>query len=264
MNEIRKKLSAKFRPDEIEWRIMRCGKKDVTGEVWAVAVAYVTNRAIQNRLDDTFGIFGWKNIFTEWHGDSQLCGISVWDKDKNDWITKFDGADQTQFEGTKGGLSDSMKRAGYQWDIGRYLYRLDETWVNTSIDKVFDWNYEAVKKTRDGKIKCPAFYWETPSLPSWAYPEGFEPDASVQKEVQKYREKNKPKKFDEELGKKIKSMVIGSPAKQKNWIEFKNICGERYPECNNSLANIFADHGQELFEELVKDGVEKFLQNLPY
>ena len=68
-------------------------------------MAYVTNRAIQNRLDDVFGCFGWKNQYREWHGDSQLCGISV--KVEGEWITKWDGADDSATEATKGGLSDS-------------------------------------------------------------------------------------------------------------------------------------------------------------
>jgi hypothetical protein len=39
-------------------------------------------------------------------------------------VTKWDGADPTKKEATKGGLSDSMKRAAVQWGIGRHLYSL--------------------------------------------------------------------------------------------------------------------------------------------
>ena len=59
-----------------------------------------------------------KNEFKEWKGKSQLCGISIWDEDKHEWLTKYDGADDTNMEATKGGLSDAMKRAAVQFGIG--------------------------------------------------------------------------------------------------------------------------------------------------
>jgi len=158
-----KKLDEYFTEMDIEWRIGRSGfKKD--GEPWATALAYVTNRAIQNRLDEVCGKDGWKNEFKEWHDESQLCGISI--KINDEWITKWDGADKTNFEATKGGLSDSMKRAAYQWGIGRYLYQLDEMIVKCSNIKVPAWNFAKVKK--DGKYVW--MYWQTPEMPKWALP----------------------------------------------------------------------------------------------
>src|SRR5512135_1523528 len=44
----------------------------------------------------------------------QICGISVWYDEKQHWITKWDGADDSQMEAVKGGLSDSMNRAACQ------------------------------------------------------------------------------------------------------------------------------------------------------
>ena len=52
------KLQEPFKESEIEWRVGSTTKDKTKG----LALAYVTNRAIQNRLDDVFGIFGWKNI----------------------------------------------------------------------------------------------------------------------------------------------------------------------------------------------------------
>ena len=45
-------------------------------------------------------------------------------------LTKWDGAEDSDIEPIKGGLSDSMKRAAYQWGIGRVLYSLDTVWVD--------------------------------------------------------------------------------------------------------------------------------------
>ena len=99
----------------------------------SMAVPYVTNRAIQNRLDEVCGPENWYNEFKPWHSngkkDAQLCGIAIYFEGKG-FITKWDGAEDSDIEPIKGGLSDSMKRAAYQWGIGRVLYSLDTVWVD--------------------------------------------------------------------------------------------------------------------------------------
>lgn len=144
--EIMEQLQMPFGPDDIEWRVGSTTQDKKKG----MALAYVTNRAIQNRLDDIFGPFGWKNEYKEWKGQSQLCGISI--KHEGEWITKWDGASDSNQEAVKGGLSDSMKRAAYQWGIGRYLYKLPSTWHPIK--------QQGRSFVLDGK----------PTLPSWALP----------------------------------------------------------------------------------------------
>lgn len=144
-NLIMKELQKPFKEEEIEWRVGATNKDKTMG----LALPYVTNKAIQNRLDEVFGVFGWKNEFKQWKGNSQLCGISIWDEDKHEWLTKYDGADDTTMESTKGGLSDSMKRAAVQFGIGRYLYKLDPIWVPLKDGKYLDF---------------------IPQLPVWALP----------------------------------------------------------------------------------------------
>jgi len=183
------RLQEVFEPDEIEWRIGQSGTKK-EGEIWAKALAYVSNRAIQNRLDEVFGALNWQNEFKEWHKDSQICGISVFNDSNKQWVTKWDGADNTNFESTKGGLSDSMKRAGYQWGIGRYLYRLPEKFVETSTSRKQDWNYA---QTKDKK----AFYWRTPDLPNWALPKDLQQDTEI------VTENDKISGYIQMIGKKV-------------------------------------------------------------
>ena len=119
-------LSAPFSSEDIEWRVSATNRDKTKG----LAVPYVTNRAIQNRLDHTVGIDGWHNDFVPWKGDrAQLCGISIYFPDLQTWITKWDGADDSDLESVKGGLSDSMKRAAVEWGVGRYLYGMTQVWV---------------------------------------------------------------------------------------------------------------------------------------
>ena len=98
-------------------------------------------------LDHVVGPFCWRTRYIPWHqyipkpshGEnpeadrtpvaSQLCGLSIYDEEKREWIEKIDGAENTDFESIKGGISDSFKRAAVLWGIGRYLYLFDAKWA---------------------------------------------------------------------------------------------------------------------------------------
>ena len=153
--KIMEALQAPFSMQDIEWRVSRAMKTS-KGEK-AVVIPYVTNRAIQKRLDELFTPFGWQNEFKEWREKGVSCGISIlWN---GEWITKWDGADESNYEATKGGFSGSQKRAAVQWGIGRYLYDLDETWV--------DVRGQGQNYINDNKSGIKG-YWDTPKLPEWA------------------------------------------------------------------------------------------------
>ena len=127
--EMQAALAKPFAPEDLEWRLQNTIEESMRG----MAVPYVTNRAIQNRLDEVCGPENWYNEFKPWHSngkkDAQLCGIAIYFEGKG-FITKWDGAEDSDIEPIKGGLSDSMKRAAYQWGIGRVLYSLDTVWVD--------------------------------------------------------------------------------------------------------------------------------------
>lgn len=149
LEQITQELATPFDPVDIEWRVGSTNQAKTKG----IALAYVTNRAIMNRLDSVVGAFNWQNTYKEWKGNSQLCGIGI--RFGDEWVWKWDGADDSNTEAIKGGLSDSMKRAGYQWGIGRYLYNLENVWADLE------------PMGRSYKLKA------TPKLPSWALPKGY-------------------------------------------------------------------------------------------
>lgn len=120
-----KRLREPFAFKDVEWKIQVTTQDKTRG----MAVAYIDSRAIQNRLDEVIGTFHWKNTFAPWQNNSQICGLSVYDDERGDWVTKYDGAENTDIEPIKGGLSDSFKRAACVWGIGRYLYELGGIWV---------------------------------------------------------------------------------------------------------------------------------------
>ncbi len=112
-----------FDQDDVEWKPIAISKK--TGK--ALAAAYITNRAIMDRLDEVCGPGNWKNEFREGPAGGVICGISI--RIGDEWVTKWDGAENTDVEAVKGGLSTSMRRAAVHWGIGRYLYRVPSQWV---------------------------------------------------------------------------------------------------------------------------------------
>ena len=127
--EIQAALARPFAPEDLEWRLQHTFEDKMRG----IAVPYVTNRAIQNRLDEVVGPENWYNSYKPWHGtgkkEAQICGISIYFEGRG-FVTKWDGAEDSDIEPVKGGLSDSMKRAAVQWGIGRVLYSMDTVLVD--------------------------------------------------------------------------------------------------------------------------------------
>jgi len=124
--EIIIRLREPFSIKDVEWKIQTTTQDKSRG----MAVAYLDARAVQKRLDDVCGPFNWKNVYSLWHDKSQICGISIFNAERNEWVTKFDGAENSDIEPIKGGLSDSLKRAASTWGVGRYLYEMDGIWVD--------------------------------------------------------------------------------------------------------------------------------------
>jgi hypothetical protein len=50
------------------------------------------------------------------------CTVSIWDDQKNAWVSKQDVGTKSNTEEEKGQASDSFKRACFNWGIGRELY----------------------------------------------------------------------------------------------------------------------------------------------
>lgn len=122
-----------FSADDVSWRLQYVNESELQG----MAVPYLDARAIADRLDDVVGQSHWRDSYTPWHDcvmnkrqkSSQLCTISIYDDELGQWIDKTDGAEDSDIEPVKGGLSDAFKRAAVKWNIGRYLYGFDTIWV---------------------------------------------------------------------------------------------------------------------------------------
>ena len=183
------KLREPFYESDVEWRVSRAGR--AKGEIYCRVLCYITNRAIQNRLDEVCGPENWKNteldVLELRPGVAAMqVGISIrlpTESGTQFWMTKYDCSEPTNIEPAKGGFSQAMKRAGSQWGIGRYLYSLSEDFAETSEEKTPGWNWAKLPEKQGGD----SYWWKPPKLPSWALPK--EPEHAVSENALKLLKK---------------------------------------------------------------------------
>lgn len=125
-----KLLFKEFPREAISWRAQSVTKD---GDK-AMALAYIDARDVMDRLDEILGSTEWQDRY-EFHGPRTICYLSI--RVDGEWITKADGAGNSDVEAEKGAISDALKRAAVKWGIGRYLYDLDAPWVPCESG---DWN----------------------------------------------------------------------------------------------------------------------------
>ena len=114
-----------LKPDEIDVRINQIASN------YCTMLLYKDARCDMNILDETVGAMNWMRSHTR---DNANCIVSIWDKDKEQWISKEDTGTESFTEKEKGLASDSFKRACFNWGIGRELYTAPFIWI--SADKV--------------------------------------------------------------------------------------------------------------------------------
>lgn len=111
-------LFRNLRCDEIDVRRGReVGKNTGKFEL----LLFKTVRTDMNLLDETFGSFGWAVQYKEEKG-ILFCGLGIFDKASNTWVWRWNSGSESNFEAEKSVASDSMKRAGFLFGLGRELY----------------------------------------------------------------------------------------------------------------------------------------------
>jgi len=110
-----------LRAEEIEVRVGSVGQYGVT------LLLYKDARCDMNLLDEVVGPTNWKR---EHSRDNANCTVSIWDDEKNQWVSKEDTGTVSYTEAEKGLASDSFKRACVNWGIGRELYSAPFMFVN--------------------------------------------------------------------------------------------------------------------------------------
>ena len=135
-----------LKASEIDCRIQSIGQNK-TGAVGTTILLYKDARVDMNILDETVGAMNWQRGHSVVDGNL-YCTISIWDETKGQWVSKSDVGTESNTEKEKGQASDSFKRAGFNWGIGRELYTAPFVYITLQDG---EW-YEG----RDGKPKSNA------------------------------------------------------------------------------------------------------------
>lgn len=146
MNQIQIRL---LRPDEISCRVQSLSENKAKGTVGAVILLYKDARVDMSILDETYGAMNWQREHIE-IGGKMFCTIAVWDEDKKQWISKQDVGVESNTEATKGESSDSFKRSGTNWGIGRELYTAPFIYIQLETEEWYTDQQSGKPKTKPG------------------------------------------------------------------------------------------------------------------
>lgn len=115
-----------LRADEIDCRVQMVKENGVS------LLLYKDARVDMNILDETVGNENWQRDHFECKGNL-FCkiGIRIMPdvEDIPYWAWKADCGTESRTEAQKGEASDSFKRAGFSWGIGRELYTAPFIWI---------------------------------------------------------------------------------------------------------------------------------------
>lgn len=128
-----------LRAEEIEVRVGQVGEKGVS------LLLYKDARCDKRILDETFGIMGWANAYTEIKGNL-YCSIMIYDDKTGMWIQKCDCGVESNTEKEKGEASDAFKRAAFNIGIGRELYTKIFIFVPVETEKMQNGGYKLKDK----------------------------------------------------------------------------------------------------------------------
>ena len=102
---------------------------------FATLLAYKQVRTDMRILDEVFGVMNWQRKHEVVNGNL-FCTLSVWDEQKQQWISKQDVGTESQTEAEKSQSSDSFKRACVNIGIGRDLYSAPDIRIKLNEDEI--------------------------------------------------------------------------------------------------------------------------------
>ena len=144
-----------LKASEIDCRIQSIGQNK-TGAVGTTILLYKDARVDMNILDETVGAMNWQRGHSVVDGNL-YCTISIWDETKEQWVTKSDVGTESNTEKEKGQASDSFKRAGFNWGIGRELYTAPFVYITLQDGEWYEGKDGKPKSNAKFKVKDIAY-----------------------------------------------------------------------------------------------------------
>lgn len=130
-----------LRPEDVEVRVATTKNGKTT------LLLYQDSRCAMRALDKQFGSFGWQMDYKV-VGDQIYGTLSIYDEEKQMWISKSDTGDKSNISEDKGQSSDILKRCAVRWGFARELYTtpkivVDDDGYGCSGYKVSEINYDS-------------------------------------------------------------------------------------------------------------------------
>lgn len=121
----------KLNADEIDVRVGTVDKNNK----YITLLLYKNARVDMDILDETVGKENWQRDHKELKGNL-YAGVSIYNEDIRQWVTKWDAGKESNTEAEKGEASDSFKRACVNWGIGRELYTSPQIFLFGKADEL--------------------------------------------------------------------------------------------------------------------------------
>jgi len=135
-------LAAPFEPAEVEWRAAT-GKGGANKHVQLVA--YISAAAVMDRLDQAVGAgnwsFDWQPLVVDTEVRVAKGTLTIFH------VSKSDIGTASNWEPSKGCVSDTLKRCAVLWGVGRYLRDLPQ--VGCTLDANGNIPEEMLAKLRE-------------------------------------------------------------------------------------------------------------------
>lgn len=144
-----------LKASEIDCRIQSIGQNK-TKAIGATILLYKDARVDMNILDETVGAMNWQRGHSVVDGNL-YCTISIWDETKEQWVAKSDVGTESNTEKEKGQASDSFKRAGFNWGIGRELYTAPFVYITLQDGEWYEGKDGKPKSNAKFKVKDIAY-----------------------------------------------------------------------------------------------------------
>lgn len=146
-------MEYKFRTlkaEEIDCRVSQIASN------WLTLLLYKDARVDQNILDETVGCMNWQKSYLR---ENANCIVSIWDEDKQQWVSKEDTGTESFSEAEKGLASDSFKRACFNWGIGRELYTSPSIIIFPRQDMIKKGQQSEFFEKGNGKFDTKTRFW---------------------------------------------------------------------------------------------------------
>ena len=237
--------------NEIECRVAQISTNKDRSPKGLTLLLYKDARVDMKLLDEEVGCMNWKREHMELKGNI-YCGISIWDSAKNTWVTKWDCGKESNTESEKGEASDSFKRAGFNWGIGRELYTAPFIWIDAN-DTEIQPNAKGVMQCKDSFNVTNITYKDrvitglqiaSKKTGSIVFNYGMNTPPKTQKKSEPKKEETKS---DDDIAKKFEPLLAelrrtgyGAPAvcKKYNLKKLSDMTDEQIKDCLEKMASL--------------------------